>query len=123
MGSEGRQTGREPSKGSALFDRLPEAQNLEWWPSHVRRAFANLGEALGRPQLHPDILAQVRRDGLPDHEIVFSHQKDAGARKGMYRLEIIGPIYAGQWAFRSGFLETMARAAASAAITRPAATG
>jgi hypothetical protein len=65
-----------------LIHRLPEAQSLQWWPSHVRRAFANLGEAPGHAQLHPDILTQVSRGGLPDHEILFSHRKNAGVRKG-----------------------------------------
>jgi hypothetical protein len=96
-----------------LFHRFPEAQNPQWWPGHVRQAFANLGEALGHAQLHPNILAQVSRGGLPDHEILFSHRKNAGARKGAYTLRIVGPIYEGTWTFPSGLLEKLARAAAS----------
>jgi hypothetical protein len=92
---------------------LPEAQELEWWPSHVRRAFANLGEVLGPSQLQPALLDRVSSTGLPDHEIVFGHLSNVRGRKGMYTLEIIGPLYAGKWTFPSGFLEKIARAAAA----------
>ncbi len=91
----------------------PEAQELDWWPNHVRKAFANLGDVLGPSQLRPDILARVSRDGLLGHEIVFGHLPRFRGKKGMYTLEIIGPIYAGKWTFPSGFLEKIAREAAS----------
>jgi hypothetical protein len=94
--------------------RLPEAGELEWWPSHVRRAFANLGQVLGPGQLNPAVLEQVSREGLPNHQIIFGHVsgKELGTRKGMYTLKINGPIFAGEWRFPSGFLERLARAAA-----------
>ncbi|HZC96978.1 MAG TPA: hypothetical protein VE267_12765 [Bradyrhizobium sp.] len=94
--------------------RLPEAERLDWWPSHVRRAFANLGQILGPQQINPQILDRVSSEGLPGHQIIFGHLsgKELGARKGMYTLEITGPIYAGQWRFPSGLLENLARAAA-----------
>jgi hypothetical protein len=94
---------------------FPEAKKLEWWPSHVRKAFANLGQALGPAQLNPAILERVNREGLPDHEIIFGHisGEKLGSRKGMYTLEITGPIFAGQWSFPSGLLEGLARTAAA----------
>jgi hypothetical protein len=94
--------------------RLPEAERLEWWPSHVRKAFSNLGQALGQQQLNPAILARVNREGLTGHQIIFGHvsRKDLGSKKGMYTLEITGPVYAGTWTFRSGLLENLARGAA-----------
>jgi hypothetical protein len=97
--------------------RLPEAERLDWWPSHVRRAFANLGRALGSAQLNPVILARVSSEGLPGHQIRFGHLsgKVLGGRKGMYTLEITGPAYAGKWSFPSGLLEKLARDAACSA--------
>jgi hypothetical protein len=63
---------------------LPESKKLEWWPSHVQRAFANLGQVLGPAQLNPDILDRVSHDGLPGHRIIFGHRsgKKLGFRKG-----------------------------------------
>jgi hypothetical protein len=93
--------------------RLPEAGKLDWWPSHVRRAFANLGQVLGPEQLNPAHLVRVSRDGLPGHQIIFGHvsRKALGTPTGMYILDITGPIFAGQWRFPSGFLEKLARLA------------
>jgi hypothetical protein len=95
--------------------RLPEAEKLDWWPSYVRKAFANLGQALGPTQLEPVVLARVSTEGLPGHQIRFGHKSgtDLGRRKGMYTLEITGPVYAGEWVFPSGLLEKLARDAAS----------
>jgi hypothetical protein len=96
---------------------FPEARRLEWWPSHVRQAFTNLGRVLGPEQLNPSILPLVSRDGLPEHQILFGHiaGNELGKRKGLYVLEIAGPLYAGRWSFPSGLLEELARATAEAA--------
>ena len=95
---------------------FPEAHRLEWWPGHVRLAFANLGRVLGPEQLNPSILPLVSRDGLPGHQIFFSHVagKERGMRRGLYILDIVGPLYAGRWSFPSGQLEKLARAATKA---------
>ena len=89
--------------------RLPEAERLDWWPSHVRKAFANLGQALDSAQLNPVILAHVSSEGLPGHQIKFSHEsgKVLGGRKGMYALEIEGPVYAGSGAFHQAFWRSL----------------
>ena len=94
----------------------PESEKLEWWPSHVRKAFANLGQVIGPTQLYPEILEDVSRDGLPQHKIIFEHKsgKKLGKRKGMYTLRISGPKFAGTWTFPSSLLEKLARAAAKA---------
>jgi hypothetical protein len=96
------------------MSNYPESYELEWWPSHVQRAIANLGHVLGPAQLNPDILDRVSHEGLPNHRIIFGHKSGAlfGRRKGQYTLLIIGPIFTGQWAFRSGQLEKLARTAA-----------
>jgi hypothetical protein len=77
---------------------FPGSDQLEWWPSHVQKAFACLGRVLGPAQLNPQMLEHVNRDGLPGHEIIFGHKsgKVLGTRKGMYTLEITGPAFAGQ---------------------------
>jgi hypothetical protein len=94
--------------------RLPEAEVLDWWPNHVRKAFANLGHALGQQRLDPMVLADVSREGLPGHQIIFGHLagNELGRPKGMYTLEITGPLFAGTWSFPSGLLQKLARDAA-----------
>jgi hypothetical protein len=96
------------------MSRFPEADDLEWWPSHVRQAFVSLGREMGPQQLNPQILPRVSRDGLPNHQIIFTHMagQELRSRKGKYVLEIVGPLYAGRWVFFSGQLEKLARAAA-----------
>jgi hypothetical protein len=98
--------------------RFPEAERLDWWPSHVQRAFANPGQVLGSPQLNPLVLDRVSREGLPGHQIIFSHVsgQELGTRKGFYLLEISGPLYAGKWRFSSGQLEKLARDAAKGGV-------
>jgi hypothetical protein len=101
--------------------RFPEAERLDWWPRHVRRALANLGRTLGQtlgsPQLSPSVLDRVSREGLPGHQIVFSHvtRQKLGTLKEIYVLAIIGPLYAGRWRFSPGLLEKLARTAAKGA--------
>jgi|SRR5215831_7064589 len=92
---------------------FPESDKLEWWPSHVQKAFANLGHALGPAQLNPEILDRVSHEGLPGHEIIFEHKsgREQGRRKGIYTLVISGPAFAGKWHLPSGQLEKLARAA------------
>jgi hypothetical protein len=93
----------------------PDHINVDWWPTHVQKAFAALGRVLGRPQLTPQMLQLVDRfSALPGHEIIYEHVsgKETGTRKGFYRLYIRGPVFEGQWLFKSGDLEQVARAAA-----------
>lgn len=94
----------------------PEGEKLDWWPSHVQKALANLGQALGPTRLVPAVLARVSSEGLPGHQIRFGHLsgKELGQRKGIYTLEITGPVYAGRWSFPSGTLQKLAREAAGA---------
>jgi hypothetical protein len=111
----------------------PEAEVLEWWPSHVRRAFVNLGQALGGQRLARDVLANVSREGLPDHQIVFGHVEDIDdlpgsgflfgalsgkelSLEGAYTFEITGPVFYGIWNFQPELLEKLAHAAARSIV-------
>jgi hypothetical protein len=111
----------------------PEAEILEWWPSHVRTAFANLGRVLGDQRLDPMILPKVSRDGLPDHQIVFGHVEDVEdlpgsglffghlsgrelSSEGAYTLEITGPLFYGVWNFELELLQRLARDAVRSVV-------
>ena len=94
----------------------PDSENLEWWPSHVQKAFRALGDVLGPAQLKPEDLELVNQNAIPDHRVMFRHAsgRSRGVRKGAYSLTIAGPLYAGEWHFPSGLLEKLARKALKA---------
>jgi hypothetical protein len=98
------------------YHGLSEAQDIEWWPRHVRRAFANLGEVLGSARLHPNVLSRVSRDGLRGHEIIFEHEPEESDEEEMYILKITGPVYGGRWEFLPWFLELIVREAALSSV-------
>ena len=117
MGSIQRTSARPFMRTSKrLPDRLyPGADKLEWWPKHARKAFANLGRALGTKRLTPDVLQRVSRDGIPSHRIAFGCELGAAGlneRTNIYTLEISGSSLAGQWRLPCELLERLARAAA-----------
>ena len=77
----------------------------------MQKAFANLGRELAAEQLTPAVLERVSPDGLPGHQIIFSH---GAAPQGIYTLQIRGSSLAGQWRLPCDLLERLARAAIAA---------
>jgi hypothetical protein len=98
----------------------PGDESLDWWPPHVQVILAAIGQAMGGKRLHPETLRSVpsRFGGiLSGHQVTIEHisAKELGRRrKGRYQITVEGPVFGGQWGFRSGELERLSRAAANA---------
>lgn len=87
---------------------------VDYWPEHLRAVFVAIGSAMAGKRLHPDTLEQVDlRNAIADHHVAVLHRsaKTAGVTSNHYVIEIDGPRIIGRWPFRSGELETLARAA------------
>jgi hypothetical protein len=89
---------------------------LEDWPEHLHPVFAAIGAAMGEKRLHPDLLKHIPMrvgDIIPEHLVVVRHLSgaEAGHAGNRYEISIEGQQYIGGWAFRSGELERLARAA------------
>lgn len=96
-----------------------EKENFYWWPSHVQTILATLSRAMGKKTLSPSVLTSVPKEFnaiLPDHKVIITHVpgKELGRRRGIYRVEVEGPRFAGRWVFVSGALERLLRSAVEA---------
>src|SRR5580704_7383244 len=105
---------REPPTEVCMW---PGDDNPEWWPPHVQAILAAIGQAMGDKRLHPDTLKSIPSGFgsiLRDHQVIVEHlsMKEFGSRKNRYRITVEGPVFGGQWGFRSGDLEKLSRAAA-----------
>jgi hypothetical protein len=86
---------------------------LNDWPADLQLVLAAIGRAMEGGRLTPQAMARVpgRRGAiLPGHEVRLYHlPKGVAAR---YVIELVGDRWeGGQWSFRSGELEQLARAA------------
>jgi hypothetical protein len=83
------------------------------WPVHLQPIFETIGAGMDGKSLHPDVLSRTDVSAtVPGHEVTVQHRSgEAGPRGNHYLIEISGPRIAGQWAFRSGELEILARKA------------
>lgn len=85
----------------------------ENWPTQLQEIFAAVGCAMDGKRLTPATLNLVR---MPSDQSTISHvaRNNLSRTTGYYRISTHG----GQWAFRSGKLEKLCRAAARAAAGR-----
>jgi hypothetical protein len=83
----------------------------EYWPTQLQEVFAAIGAAMGDGRLTPATLKSVH---MPNDEFTISHVsgREAGWKRGHYKISMTG----GQWAFQSGRLEKLSRAAAKSRI-------
>jgi hypothetical protein len=95
-----------------MAGRIPERKDIEWWPRHVRMAFAAVGRSLAGHPIDPDRLERVPADTFPNHEVSWSYlteDDDFDESEGVYCLEIVGDIYGGRWEFDRDEMEVLAR--------------
>jgi hypothetical protein len=92
------------------------------WPIDLIKVFAALGNAMGEQQLRPEILETLSgEDGaiVEGHTVKIAHASgvEIGQKRGRYIIELQGVrwVDGGRWAFVSGDLEKLSRAASSAA--------
>lgn len=82
------------------------------WPVHLHSIFATIGAAMAGKRLHPDVLRRTDVTAtVPDHRVAVRHRNEPSPRGNYYVIDVNGPRIAGQWTFRSGELETLAREA------------
>jgi hypothetical protein len=83
----------------------------EYWPTQLQEIFAAIGAAMGDKRLTPETLKSVH---MPSDEFAISHVRgdEVGRKHGHYKISMTG----GQWAFQSGRLEKLSRAAAKSKI-------
>ncbi|MBR0777003.1 hypothetical protein JQ625_19375 [Bradyrhizobium diazoefficiens] len=89
----------------------------EYWPTQLQEIFAAVGRAKDGKRLTPATLNLVR---MPSEQSTISHvaRNDLSRKTGCYRISTHG----GDWAFRSGRLEKLCRAAARAAAGQRASS-
>ena len=88
--------------------------DIDYWPPHLHPVFAALGKAMNGKRLSPTTLKCIPKGCgsiVADHEVVITHvsAKEAGHKRGHYLIAMSGPVTA-RWTFRSGELESLARA-------------
>jgi hypothetical protein len=98
-----------------------------WWPNHVKKMFAAIGNAMDGKRLTPETLERLPTafgSILPDHQVTVRHVsgKEHGRRKGIYVITVDGHPLGGRWQFTSGELEGLSRDAAREVMTLPKST-
>jgi hypothetical protein len=92
---------------------MKRSTDVAYWPDHLHPIFAAIGAAMDGKRLHPDILGRTElRSAVPEHTVMVQHRKgETGPQDNHYLIGVTGPRIMGQWPFRSGELEKLAREA------------